>query len=68
MTSFGGRRNVTDEEIERRLRGLRENPTAGLLDTTKIVTLENPLSEEEKNIQIKKIGNFYQSQVFQRRS
>ena len=68
MTSFGGRRNVTDEEIERGLKGLRENSTAGLLDTTKIVTLENPLSEEEKNIQIKKIGNFYQSQVFQRRS
>ena len=55
--SFGGR-NVTDEEIERTLRGLRVNPTTGLLDTTQMVTLENPLSEEDKEIQIQKVKNF----------
>ena len=56
-TSFGGR-NVTDEEIERRLRNLRVNPTTGLLDTTKIPNIENLLSEEDKQIQIQKVKDF----------
>ena len=56
-TSFGGR-NPADEEPERRLRNLRENAITGLLDTTKMVTLENPLSMEDKEIQIQKVRNF----------
>ena len=52
-TSFG----VTDGELER-LRSLRENPITGLLDTTKDVILENPLSEEDKLLEIQKVRNF----------
>ena len=56
-TSFGGR-NVTDEDLVTRLRRLRENPTTDLLNTTQIDLRENPLSEEDKEIQIQKVKNF----------
>ena len=58
-TSFGGR--ITDEDIERRLSALREDPTTGLLDTTKMdTTLDgvNPLSEADKAKQIQKVRDF----------
>ena len=57
-TSFGGK-NVTDSELERRFLDLRENSTTGLLDTTKMSpTVENPLSQEEREKQIQKVRNF----------
>ena len=56
-TSFDGR-NVTDEEIERRLQNLRVNPITGLLDTTKTPNIGNPLSEEDKQTLIQKVRNF----------
>ena len=45
------------EDIERRLASLR-NPTAGLLDVTKINPRENLLSEEDKAKEIEKVNYF----------
>ena len=42
------------EDIERRLRNLRGNDMTGIIDTTKIKGwIENPLSEEDKQEQIR---------------
>ena len=52
-TSFGG-----TEDLERRLANLRRNHITQMLDTTKIPTVENPLSLEEKPIEIQKVRAF----------
>ena len=49
---------ISNEEIQRRLSALREDPITGLLDTTKADTSVNPLSEEDKAKQIQKVKNF----------
>ena len=49
---------ISNEEIQRRLSALREDPITGLLDTTKADTSVNPLSEEDKAKQIPKVKNF----------
>ena len=47
---------TTTEEIERRLAALRENPRTGIINTTQMMdTSINPLSEEERAEQIKKV-------------
>ena len=47
---------TTTEEIERRLAALRENPKTGIINTTQMMdTSINPLSEEERAEQIKKV-------------
>ena len=51
--SFGG-----TEDLERRLANLRRNHITQMLDTTKIPTVENPLSLEEKQIEIQKVRAF----------
>jgi len=51
-TSFGGR-NITDENVVRRLRGLRRNTATDLLDTTSINPRENPLSDEDQQTEIR---------------
>ena len=44
---------ITDDEIQKRLDILRYNRDTGLLDTTKMAdTSVNPLSEEDKQLQI----------------
>ena len=55
-TSFGGR-NITNEEIERRLNALR-NPITGLLDTTKVDALENILSLEDQEKEKQRTKDF----------
>ena len=53
-TSFGG-----TEDLERRLANLRRNHITQMLDTTeKIPTVENPLSLEEKQIEIQRVRDF----------
>ena len=50
--------SITDAEIERRLKALRENPITRIIDTTKMMdTSVNPLSEEDKEIQIERVQN-----------
>ena len=51
-----------DKEISRRLGQLRENAMTGLIDTSKIPNArENPLSEEEKQEQIKRVKRLIKS-------
>lgn len=51
-----------DAELSRRLANLRENAETGLLDISKIPkVLKNPLSEEEKEEQIRRVKNFIKS-------
>ena len=45
-----------NEDIERRLRNLRENNMTGIIETTKIPgNIENPLSQEDKEEQIRRV-------------
>lgn len=53
-TYFSGRRDVSTEEIERRLRALT-NPATGLLHITKIDPSENLLSEEDKAKEVQRV-------------
>ena len=52
-TSFGG-----TEDLERRLANLRRDHITEMLDTTKIPNVENPLSLEEKQIEIQRVRDF----------
>ena len=52
-TSFGG-----IEDLERRLANLRRDRITQMLDTTKIPAAENPLSLEEKQIEIQRVRDF----------
>ena len=52
-TSFGG-----TEDLERRLADLRRDSITGLLNTTKIPNVENPLSYEEREKEIQRVRNF----------
>ena len=52
-TSFGG-----TEDLERRLANLRRDHITQMLDTTKIPNVENPLSLEEKQIEIQRVRDF----------
>ena len=52
-TSFGG-----TEDLEKRLAALRRDHITGMLNTTKIPTVENPLSLEEKQIEIQRVRDF----------
>ena len=56
-TSFGGRK-TTDEELTLRLAALRRDAKTGLLDTTKIPNVENPLTKEEKQKEIQRLRDF----------
>ena len=56
-TSFGGRK-TTDEELTMRLAALRRDSITGMLDTTKIVNVENPLSYEEREKEIQRVRDF----------
>ena len=47
------------EDIKRRLRNLR-NPRTGIIDTTKL-TVENPLSQKDKEDQIRRVKRFIKS-------
>ena len=61
-TSFGG-----TEDLERRLANLRRDHITQMLDTTKIPNVENPLSLEEKQIEIQKVRAFIKKKVSKRR-
>ena len=52
-TSLGG---VAD--LERRLDELKRDAMTGMLDTTKIPNVENPLSYEEREKEIQRVRNF----------
>ena len=52
-TSFGG-----TKDLERRLANLRRDHITGLLDTTKIPNIENPLSLEDKQMEIQRVKDF----------
>ena len=52
-TSFGG-----TEDLERRLADLRRDHITGLLDTTKIPNIENPLSLADKQMEIQRVKDF----------
>ena len=56
-TSFGGRK-ITGREPSKRLAALRRDAETGMLDTTKIPNVENPLSEEEKEKEIQRVRDF----------
>ena len=50
------------EDIERRLRNLRKNPMTGIIDTTKLTgKIENPLSQKDKEEQIRRVKIFIKS-------
>ena len=51
----------SDEDIQRRLGFLREDLITGLLDTTKMDPSVNPLSKEDKAVQIQKVRDFIQA-------
>ena len=53
-TSFGG----TDDDLLKRLAALRRDHITGMLNPTKIPTVENPLSLEEKQIEIQRVRDF----------
>ena len=57
-TSFGRRRTITDEELKMRLAALRRDAETGMLDTTKIPNVENPLSLEQKEKEIQRVRDF----------
>ena len=51
-----GASSITDADIERRLRALREGPITGVINKTKMMdTSVNPLREEDKAIQIERV-------------
>ena len=52
---------ISDEDIQRRLGFLREDLITGLLDTTKMDPSVNPLSKEDKAVQIQKVRDFIQA-------
>ena len=52
-TSFGG-----TEDLERRLANLRRDHITGLLNTTKIPNVENPLNYEEREKEIQNVRDF----------
>ena len=52
-TSFGG-----TEDLERRLANLRRDHITGLLNTTKIPNVENPLNFEEREKEIQRVRHF----------
>ena len=52
-TSFGG-----TADLERRLAELRRDAITGMLDTTKIPNLKNPLSYEEREKEIQRVRDF----------
>ena len=52
-TSFGG-----TEDLERRLADLRRDHITGMLNTTKIPNVENPLNFEEKEKEIQRVRDF----------
>ena len=52
-TSFGG-----TEDLERRLADLRRDHITGLLNTTKIPNVENPLNFEERQKEIQRVRDF----------
>ena len=52
-TSFGG-----TEDLERRLANLRRDHITGLLNTTKIPNVENPLNFEERQKEIQRVRDF----------
>ena len=56
-TSFGGRRNITDEEIERRPNSLR-NPITGVLDITTVGPHENLFSFEDQQKEIQRVKDY----------
>ena len=55
-TSFGG-----TEDLERRLANLRRDHITGLLDTTKIPNVENPLDPEERQREIQRVQDFIET-------
>ena len=57
-TPLLGIKNITDEEVERRLKRLRRDPVTGLLDTKNVDTRENLLSVEDHKIEIEKVKDF----------
>ena len=52
-TSFGG-----TEDLERMLAELRRDAITGLLNTTKIPNVENPLSHEERKKEVQRVRDF----------
>ena len=57
-----GSGSITDAELERRLKALRENAKTGIINTTKMMdTSINPLSEEDRTIQIERVKNLIKS-------
>ena len=52
-TSFGG-----VDDLESRLAALRRDAITGMLDTTKIPNVENPLSYEERQKEIQRVRDF----------
>ena len=52
-TSFGG-----TEDLERRLADLRRDAITGLLNTTEIPNVENPLNYEERKKEIQRVRDF----------
>ena len=63
-TSFGG-----TEDLEKRLADLRRDAITGLLNTTKIPNVDNPLSYEERKKEIQRVRDFikkrYPNAIFQ---
>ena len=57
-TSFGG-----TEDLERRLANLRRDHITGLLDTTKIPNVENPLGDEERQKEIQRVRDFMKKSI-----
>ena len=53
-TSFGG----TDDDLLKRLAALRRDHITGMLNPTKIPTVEKPLSLAEKQIEIERVRDF----------
>ena len=54
-TSFGG---VDFDDLTKRFDALKRYRITGLLNTTKLPTVENPLSLEEKQIEIQRVRDF----------
>ena len=54
-TSFGG-----TADLEKRLADLKRDSITGLLNTTKIPNVENPLSNEERKKEIQRVRDFIQ--------
>ena len=54
-TPFLGTSDPETDELYRRLEALRENPITGVVDITEVDTSVNPLSEEDKRIQIERV-------------